>query len=105
MKKCPYCAEEIQDEAVVCRYCKRDLPVVSGTPSAAQIAQQLRPKKWYMSSGVKILTFLFLTPIWTLIVLEDPDSTQGVKILAIILLVLYVLFICMPRLMPVYYYY
>lgn len=55
----------------------------------------LKPKtKWHMSRSVKILTFLFLTPIWTLIVLDDPDSTLGVKVLATILLVMYVLLIC-----------
>jgi len=67
MKKCPFCAEEIQDEAVKCRHCNEFLNAKKKTA-------------FYHNAGFLIIMFFGVGPFMLPLVWTNPGYSKKTKI-------------------------
>jgi hypothetical protein len=76
MKKCPFCAEEIQEEAVKCRFCGEFLEKAGDTAT-----------KWYFATTFVVIALLCVGPLALPLVWFNPRATMATKLIVTALVV------------------
>lgn len=83
MKKCPFCAEEIQDEAIKCKHCNEFLDGSGRTP----VAKDKMP--WCFRTHIIAIAFCCVGPLALPLVWWRPRTSMAWKVaLTILALVL-----------------